>query len=378
MHSHHTDLSAFDPLDVLQLIRSENVGPVTCFHLLSFYGTPQKALEAIPQLAKKGGKKRALKLCPRSEAEHEMQQLNGLGVNMLLYGKAPYPPLMQHAHDAPPLLMARGHTQLLSKPMIGIVGARNASANGCHFIQKTANQLGEAGYVVVSGMARGIDTAAHTGALETGTVAVIAGGIDHIYPPENEKLYHALCDSGVVISEAPFGTAPMARHFPARNRIIAGMSAGLVVCEASAKSGSLITAHYALDYGREVFAVPGSPLDPRSAGANGLIQQGATLIESAEDVLNQLSPEQALQQLDEPEQTGFSTPPTAAMDEQTLAQARQLIEEKLGPEPVYLDELLAQCQITAQICQQCLLELELAGRLVRHPGNRVSLRYEVK
>lgn len=370
------DLSQFELLDVLRLIRSENVGPVTFHNLISFYGSPRAALDALPELAKRGGKKRPLKAKPLKEAEAELEAVRRHGAELLRLGDAHYPTLLSHIHDALPLLCALGNTALLTKEqMIGIVGARNASTNGCNFVLTTARELGKAGYVVASGLARGIDTAAHKGTLETGTVAVIAGGIDHIYPPENEGLYHQIAQEGVIIAEAPFNTSPLARHFPARNRIIAGMSSGLIVAEASEKSGSLITAHYALDYGRDVFAVPGSPLDPRSKGANGLIKQGATLIESAEDIWQQPHRNPSLK---EPDSTDYTAHPLSLPSDAELASLRQKIEAMLGPEPVLLDALLAQCETSPHILSAVLIELELAGRLQRHPGGKISLIYEVK
>ena len=375
MLSHHRPLRDFSTLDVLQLIRSDNVGPVTFFNLISYYGSPAKALEALPELAKRGGRKKPLVACDRGKAEAELDAILAYGATPLLFGDGSYPKLLQHCHDAPPLLMTLGDASLLNKPdILGVVGARNASANGCAFVKKIATELGQQGYAVASGLARGIDTAAHLGSLATGTIAVIAGGVDHIYPPENKALYQNIAEQGVVLAEAPFGTSPQARHFPARNRIIAGLARGLLVAEASQKSGSLITANYALDYGRDVFAMPGSPLDPRSAGANSLIKNGATLTESYRDITENLSRGDLLQ---EPPSDRFSNAPAAPVDAQTMDQSRTKLLEKLGAEPVLLDELLAQCEMTPHIMLGLLLELELAGRLVRHAGGKVSLKYEV-
>lgn len=376
MLSHHRPLRDFPLLDCLQLIRSENVGPVTFFNLVSYYGSPAKALEALPELARRGGKKRPLIACPKSQAEQELAAILAFGATVVVFGGEHYPKLLQHCHDAPPLLMALGDASLLAKPAImGVVGARNASANGCAFVKKIAEELGAQGYCVASGLARGIDTAAHLGSLESGTIAVIAGGIDSIYPPENEALYRRIAEQGVIVAEAPFGVSPMARHFPARNRIIAGISRGLLVAEASLKSGSLITANYALDYGRDVFAMPGSPLDPRSAGANSLIKNGAILTESVRDIVANLSQPA---RLNESPPSPYTAPPAATISEQEMNNVRQLLLSKLSPEPVLLDEVLAQCNTSPQILLGLLLELELAGRLVRHTGGTVSLRYEVE
>ena len=258
--------------------------------------------------------------------------------------------------------------------MVAIVGARNASALGIKFAGKLAADLGQAGLVVVSGLARGIDHAAHKGAIETGTVAVVAGGIDVVYPPENQMLYEEIGRSGVIISEMPLGMAPLPRHFPRRNRLISGLSRGVAVVEAAERSGSLITANYALEQGREVFAVPGSPLDPRSKGANRLIREGATLTESAEDILAVLRPILG-QAFDEQGARDSSAPlldPSAA--EREADQIRTLVEEKLGPSPVEIDELIRQCGAPAASVLTVLLELELAGRAQRHPGGRISWR----
>lgn len=374
MHPHHRPLRDFPLLDILQLIRSENVGPVTFFNLVSYYGSPAKALEALPELAKRGGRKKPLIACEQGKAQAELEAAEKHGAKLVAFGSEHYPALLQHCHDAPPLLMALGDASLLNRPnILGVVGARNASANGCAFVKKIAEELGAQGFAIASGLARGIDTAAHLGSLATGTIAVIAGGIDSIYPPENERLHHSIAEQGVILAEAPFGTTPQARHFPARNRIIAGISKGLLVAEASLKSGSLITANYALDYGRDVFAMPGSPLDPRSAGANGLIKNGAILCEKAADITQNIRSQTLAC---EPQNEGFSPAPQQPASESELSKTRGLLLEKLGAEPVFLDELLAQCNTSPHILLPLLLELELAGRLERHSGGKVSLRYD--
>ncbi len=255
--------------------------------------------------------------------------------------------------------------------MLAIVGARNASANGYHFAQKIAREAGEHGQCTVSGLARGIDTAAHKGALESGTIAVVAGGIDHIYPPENESLHHAIAEKGAIVTEHPIGMAPHARSFPSRNRIIAGMSAATLVVEASLKSGSLITARFANEQGRDVFAVPGSPLDPRCKGTNDLLKNGAMLTENIDDILSQLRPSPLLR---EPDPDPFEPAKQALSAESDMQRARIDVAEKLSPHPVLVDELLQQCHITPPTLWSVLLELELAGTLQRHPGGKVSLR----
>ncbi|WP_417781865.1 DNA-processing protein DprA [Terasakiella pusilla] len=356
----------------LRLIRSENVGPITFYRLLDQFGTAQKALEALPELAKKGGRSKKIRICPKNEAERELEALDGLGAQMILRDEAAYPPLLAQTEDAPPVLSVRGHSHLLRKKSIAIVGARNASINGCKFAGQLARDLGEGGLLVVSGLARGVDGAAHAASLASGTVGVQGGGVDVIYPKENESLYNEMIARGCVVAEPRVGTQPQARHFPRRNRIISGMARAIVVVEASPRSGSLITARLALEQGREVFAVPGSPLDARSKGTNGLIREGATLIENAEDILSQLNSTRnmALEERKTPyDKRGYSMPPC----EDQLRDARGIILKSLSPTPVSVDEIIRQCQISASIVQTVLLELELAGKLERSPGNAVSL-----
>jgi len=321
----------------------------------------------------------------RRDAEAELAAIDRLGGHLVCWGEPLYPGALAAVEDAPPVLTVLGRAELTLAPMVAVVGARNASANGRRLAQGLAAGLGEAGIVVISGLARGIDAAAHIGALDKGTVAVVAGGIDVVYPEENRGLHEALARDGAIVAELPLGTEPQARHFPRRNRIISGMALGIVVVEAAAKSGSLITARYALEQGREVFAVPGSPLDPRSRGANDLLRNGATLTETAADILAQLGP--LLQ--GRPPRGGMApaqprlalTPgatPRAAMPAPPAAvsadSALDLIVEKLSPTPVAVDELVRQCQLSAAAVATLLLELELAGRIERHPGNLVSLR----
>ena len=332
-------------------------------------------MAAVPRLGR-----RDVQAYGRAAAEKELTALSRLGARLVCWGEPSYPDTLAAVEDAPPVLTVLGRGELLSAPIIAIVGARNASANGRRLAHELAAGLGEAGIVVASGMARGIDAAAHSGALATGSVAVVAGGVDIVYPQENRGLYQALAQEGAIVAELPLGIEPQARHFPRRNRIISGMALGVVVVEAAAKSGSLITARFALEQGREVFAVPGSPLDPRSRGANDLLRNGATLTETAEDIVTQLGP--LLR--------GASLPPRRpAIDRElpllTASPSRapmtvdddsglELILEKLSPTPVAVDELVRQCQLSAAAVATFLLELELAGRVERHPGNLVSRR----
>lgn len=369
-------LRGTDPIDALRLIRSEHVGPMTFFHLVKFCGSVKAAIERAPELSRRGGRKKPISITPKAEAEREYEALTAYGARLLLYGEEDYPRLLQMIADAPPVLTLRGHAHLFAhEKLIGIVGARNASANGCAFARKLASDLGEAKYSVVSGLARGVDSAAHRGSMATGTIAVIGGGIDNIYPPENEALYAEIAETGAILSEMPFGMKPLSHSFPGRNRIIAGMTRGVVVVEASLKSGSLITANYANDYGREVFAVPGSPLDPRCAGTNGLIKQGATMCESIRDITANLAPMGALP-LAESDSSGFGEP-AAAVTDSMVDQVRADILQALSASPTHYEEILAMTGTTPHLLMAVLLELELAGRIQRHPGARVSLRMGV-
>ncbi|MBB4313707.1 DNA processing protein [Roseospira marina] len=370
------DLGPAERLDWLRLIRSENVGPITFHRLLRQYGTAAAALEALPALARRGGRGKPLRVCPRGVAERELAALDRAGVAVLAQGEARYPAALAAVEDSPPLLFARGHAALLDLRGVAIVGARNASLNGRKLAHRMAQDLARADLLVVSGMARGIDTAAHQGALAAagagGTVAVLAGGVDVIYPPENDSLYAALEDQGVIVSEMPLGEAPQARHFPRRNRIISGISLGVVVVEAAARSGSLITARLAGEQGREVFAVPGSPLDGRAAGPNRLLRDGATLTESADDVLQGLA-DLLRAPLREPDPADFRPAAAPVPSDRELDRARADVLEALGPAPVTVDEIIRGCQLSVSVVAIVLLELELAGRLERLPGGRVAL-----
>jgi DNA processing protein len=365
--------SANERLDWLRLIRSENVGPVTFYQLLARYGTAAAALDALPQLAKRGGREGPIRIPSRAAVDAEVKAAAAFGAKILCRDEPPYPATLRAIEDAPPVLFLRGHAHLLEKRMIAIVGARNASVNGRRFARMLATELGQAGLVVVSGLARGIDASAHEGALSAGTVAVMAGGVDVVYPEENRRLYDAVVEQGLALSEMPPGTVPQGRHFPRRNRIVSGLSLGVVVVEAAERSGSLITARLAADQGREVFAVPGSPLDPRSKGANGLLRDGAHLVETAADVLagiERIFPPP----LEETPPESPAEPPKPPPDSE-LQRARRLVLEALGPTPVPVDELIRHAHLSPAVMSLVLLELELAGRVERHPGNRVSLLF---
>ena len=366
-------LTEAERLDWLRLARSENVGPITFFALLERFGSPAAVLDALPALARRGGRRRPIKVCARATAEREIEALDRLGGHLIAVGEPAYPLALAAIDDPPPVIALRGRLDLLKSDCVAVVGARNASANGLHFAERLATDLGTAGLTVVSGMARGIDANAHAGALPTGTVAVMGGGVDVLYPKENRSLFERLVAEGTVIAEVPLGTVPMGRHFPRRNRIIAGLSRGVVIVEGAARSGSLITARLALEQGREVMAVPGSPLDPRASGPNRLIRQGATLVENADHVLEALA-EGGRQALSEPRQRWPSdTAPGPPEDDDTPADARESVIALLGPSPVPVDMLVRQSRLTPAMVATILLELELAGRLERQPGNRVSL-----
>ena len=361
--------SSGERLDRLRLIRSQNVGPVSFRQLLERFGSARAALDALPELARRGGTRRALRICDVAEAEREVAAIAELGGRQIVVGDADYPAALAAVPDAPPVLSVLGDGALLSRTSVGIVGARNASTNGRRFAETLARDLSESGVVVVSGLARGIDAAAHSGAVDGGTAAVLAGGVDIVYPKENADLYAAIRAKGAVVSERPPGAEPQARHFPIRNRIISGLALGVVVVEAALRSGSLITARRAGEQGREVFAVPGSPLDPRARGANGLIRNGATLVESAEDVLEGIRPMRA-PGLSEP---GRPSAPTDSFDDDELAAARTVVAERLGPNPVSVDTLIRDTGLSTAVVWAVLLELELAGRLERQPGGQVAL-----
>jgi DNA processing protein len=396
-----TRLTDDQRLDWLRLIRSESIGPRTFRALVNKYGGAGAALEALPDLARQGGR-RSLKIATRAEAERELAAAARMGVRFVALGEPDYPKALQAADTAPPLIAVRGDGAVLAKPAVAIVGSRNASAAGLTFAERLARQLGDAGYVVVSGLARGIDTRAHRASLATGTVAVLAGGHDRVYPAENEPLLATIVErGGAIVSEMPLGWEPRGRDFPRRNRVVSGLSHGVVVVEAARRSGSLITARFALEQGREVFAVPGSPLDPRAEGSNDLIREGATLCASADHVTAVLDPLVAAgPRLDKgAEEPVHGETPEALWDELDLPDLEDLApapvyrtrplsesaplahrsgEERtvldlLGPSPIAVDDLVRQSGLPIRIVQTELLELEIAGRLERHGGNAVSL-----
>jgi len=356
-------------LDWLQLIRSNNVGPRTFRALINHYGGARAALKEVPDLARRGGAATA-RIYSRADAERELKAAATLGARLVALGEPEYPPRLKMIDDAPPLIAVRGQLAVLARSWVAIVGARNASAAGLKFAERLARDLGEAGFGVVSGLARGIDAAAHKASLLTGTIAVLAGGQDRIYPPEHAGLLEGILAKGAVLSEMPLGWEPRARDFPRRNRLISGVALGVVVIEAARRSGSLITSRMALEQGREVFAVPGSPLDPRCEGSNGLLKEGATLVTEASDVVAVLRPILG-QPIEAPAEEPESEAPYPPI-EQPAATERSRIVGLLGPTPVLIDDLVRLSGSSAAIVRTVLLELELAGRLERHSGGLVS------
>lgn len=356
-----------DPREArLQLIRSANVGPITYRHLIARFGSAEAALEALPMLAARAGG-RAPQIADLGAVRREIATVEKLGARYLFLGDAGYPALLSELESAPPAVIVRGRAELADRTVIAMVGARNASAAACRFARQLAIGLGDAGVTVASGLARGIDTAAHVGSLESGTIGVIASGIDVVFPPENRALQERVATEGLLLAEQPPGTEPLARFFPSRNRIIAGLAIGTVVVEAAPRSGSLITARIAAEAGRDVMAVPGSPLDPRAQGCNLLIREGATLVQSVEDILEAVRPIDA-RAVRSPASGFGAEPPMDANDSD-----RRRVTGLLGPVPVAVDELIRQAGLASPVVQTVLLELELSGRLERHAGGRVSL-----
>jgi DNA processing protein len=370
-HSNKTDFSLSDEqrIDWLCLIRSENVGPRTFRALMHRFGDARTALKALPELARRGGAARFTRIHPRADAEQELVAAARLAIRYVALGETDYPSRLQAIDDPPPLLAVRGKHERLAAPIVALVGSRNASAAGIKFASRVARALGEVGFVIVSGLARGIDAAAHRASIATGTVAVLAGGHDRIYPPEHDTLLdEILAADGVAVSEMPLGWEPRAPDFPRRNRLISGLAAGVVIVEAAKRSGSLITARLALEQGREVFAVPGSPLDPRAEGTNGLLKQGATLVTDVTDIIPVLEPI-----LGRPIEPVPDEPQPAAADESGPHGARERVISLLGPTPAGIDDLIRLSGLPPAFVRMTVLELEIAGRLGRRDGGLVAL-----
>tara|TARA_B100001179_G_scaffold190261_1_gene146909 strand:- start:353 stop:1453 length:1101 start_codon:yes stop_codon:yes gene_type:complete len=353
----------------IQLARTPGIGPLTYSKFLATYGSGTEAIRALPERAARAGR-REIRLIALKQVEQEIQKTEKFGARILLSSDPDYPALLKAVAPAPPLITVKGHLDLVNRPCIAMVGARNASAAGMKLARTIAYDLGASGNTVVSGLARGIDTAAHHGALETGTIAVIAGGIDNIYPAQNRDLYEQISERGLIVSESMFGHEPKARDFPRRNRIITGLSRAVIVVEAAQRSGSLISARSALDQGRDVMAVPGSPLDPRTKGSNGLLKSGATLVESAEDVLD------ALADPHDPRQFSLLESESPQDSEQVLENdteaAEALILKSLSPVPTSITDISAATGLSYSICSSALVELELSGLANSLPGGLVQ------
>ncbi|RRQ52199.1 DNA-processing protein DprA [Sphingorhabdus wooponensis] len=354
--------------DQLRLIRSPNIGPVSYRQLMARFGSARAAIEALPDLIRRGGGKSVV-LANDEAIAREFQFAQNFGARHVFIGDDDYPYLLSQMDNAPPVICVKGNLSLLAQPAVALVGARNASAGACQFARQLAFDLSQMGLSVVSGLARGIDTAAHAGSIESGTVAVIAGGIDVVYPPENRALQEGIAERGLLIAEQPPGTEPRARHFPYRNRIIAGTSVGTVVIEAAPNSGSLITARLAAEAGREVMAIPGSPLDPRSRGCNQLIREGATLVQDASEIAELVSP------LDNRMLAPAvkTAPSFAVMNDDESNVERGAVIDLMGMTYVSVDELVRQSGSNPTTVQMVLLELELAGKLERGAGGKVRL-----
>lgn len=367
-------LSDTQRLAWLRLLRSENVGPATFRTLVNQFGGAEAAIEALPELSRRGGRVQTIRLCSIEDAETELAHARRIGAQLVAHGEPGYPPALAHADGSPPLIYVKGRLDLADMPIVAIVGARNGSAAGQKFTRQIANALGLDGFAIASGLARGIDTAAHRASLDFGTIAVVAGGIDVVYPTENAALQEAIGERGLLISERSPGHGPRAKDFPRRNRLISGIALGVVVIEAAKRSGSLITARLAGEQGREVFAVPGNPLDPRAAGTNNLLKQGATLVTEPEDITEALAPI-----LGRPA-GGIRTELSSSEDQdvprplpEIVQTERERVLEALGPSPIDIDEIIRCSGLETRKVHIILLELDLAGRLQRHPRQLVSL-----
>jgi DNA processing protein len=366
-------LSPIERLDWLQLIRTESIGPITFYRLLAKFRSAGAALRALPAFARSAGRSDAISIHDRAAAEEEMRQAEDLGCRFIAACEPDYPPMFLPIGDRPPIVCVKGHAGLLQRPAVAVIGARNASAAGRKMARNLAEGLGAAGVVVVSGLARGIDGAAHESSLKSGTIAVVAGGVDVIYPPENEALTREIAERGLILSERPIGSVPTARDFPRRNRLISGLSRGVVVVEAAAKSGTLITARCALEQGREVFAIPGSPLDPRCQGANRLLRDGAILVETAEDILAVLAEQnRGAREGRRPDALDWSAE-GGEPEPERLLKARAAVLEALSFTPMHRDDILRGVDAPPGLVADALLDLVLAGEAQEHTGGRFSL-----
>jgi len=371
-----TPLTPTARADWLRLARTSGVGPVTFNKLIERFKTAEAALEALPRLAQRGGRKKPQTPPSRSEAEAEIEATERFGARLVCSCETDFPRDLAVLDPPPPVLTLKGPLQLKDQAVCAMVGARNASAAGIRLSGDLARGLGERGVLIASGLARGVDGAAHAASLETGTIAVLAGGLSHIYPPEHDALYHAISEQGLLVSESPLTYSPQARDFPRRNRLISGLSVGVIVVEAAERSGSLITARYALEQGREVMAVPGSPLDPRARGGNSLLKDGAALIQGVEDVLAVLA-DARRPRFEEPSGSSFEDDPDTFQSlEAATENLREQIVSLLSPSPISRDELVRQTGAPARVILAALVELELAGRAEIWPNGMVCGLYD--
>lgn len=371
-------LSDNQRLNWLRLIRTDNIGAATFRDLVLFCGSAANAIERLPELNIRGGSARPIRIMSVEDAEREIEAIYRNGAQLIGMGEPDYPQQLKNCEFPPPLVIVKGDTRVFRKPPVAIVGSRNASVAGARFTERLAQDLGDAGFAVISGLARGIDAAAHKASMVSGTVAVLAGGLDRPYPAENLPIYRAIPEhGGALITEMPMGAEPRARDFPRRNRIIAGLSLGLIVIEAAERSGSLISARMAGEMGRTVFAVPGSPLDPRARGTNSLLKQGATLVTHVDDIIEGLAPWMPTGELDLED-----APPASItqLDEDPAPlklpatdNDRNRLVDALGITPIDIDSLVRFTGLDADAVQLILLELDLAGRIIRYPGNQVAL-----
>jgi DNA processing protein len=354
----------------LRLLRSENVGPITFFQLLKRFKDVETCLKRLPEVARAAGRYEPLKIPSPDEVRAEYDAYQKAGVHLVAYSEVGYPPSLRDISDAPPLLSALGDLEFAQKPLFSIVGARNVSIAGQKLAGEFAGALSARGFVIVSGLARGVDTEAHTKSLERGTIAVLAGGVQHIYPPENKDLYHHIAEKGLLLSESALDTAPQANLFPRRNRLIAALSWGTLVVEAAPRSGSLITARYAADYGRDVFAIPGNPLDPRSQGTNTLIQEGAFLCQKPDEILTFY--EQKSSHVAEASGEVYRVE-EEVIEDKDIERVRLLLEKKLSTAPISINAIVTTLMLPTSIVRAALVELVLAGKAEYLGGDRIAL-----
>lgn len=370
-------LSEAELISWIRLTRTTNVSRSTFFNLLNIFNDVKTAIENVEEFSVKGGLKKPIKPLSEAAAIQELEATRNFGANIIGFPEEAYPKMLREISDPPPILTIKGNYHFLNQDIIAVVGPRNASFNGCKFARRIAEELGKNDIVIASGLARGIDTAAHQASLLTGTVAVIAGGINNIYPPENTNLYNQIGSQGVIVSELPFGVAPRGGNFPQRNRIISGISLGVVIIEATLKSGTLITARFALEQNREIFAVPGSPLDPRHEGTNRLIKQGAKMLENVGDILNEIQHirknSKALLQFFEPESPEFTCFASKLPNNEDIDRARNLILNKLNFTEITNDEIINELEIPTRIVNIALVQLELADR-IQNKNGKISLK----